>query len=102
MPHIKHHRRNFIILDNASIHKSRRFQRMIRRAGGVVHYTPPYAYDRTPLDNGTFGIVKRYLQRHGQAISRRDIRYGLDKAFRRIGERAARYCFRNCGYHEMR
>jgi len=31
VPHIRRRRRNVVILDNASIHKSRRFERMVRR-----------------------------------------------------------------------
>ena len=101
MPHIRHNRRRVVILDNASIHKSRRFVRMVRHAGGEVLFTPPYAWDCTPLDHGAFGIVKRYLQKRGQRIANGSMRRGLDRAFARIGASAARYCYRNCGYDEL-
>ena len=93
VPHIRHHRRRVVILDNASIHKSRRLKRMIRRAGGEVLFTPPYGWDCTPLDHGAFGIVKRRPQG--------SMRRGLDRALSRIGPSAAAYCFANCGYEDM-
>ena len=55
-------RRSVVIMDNASIHKSRRLRRMIERRGGRLLFTPPYAFDRTPLDNGAFGLVVRFLK----------------------------------------
>ena len=101
VPHIRHHRRRVVILDNASIHKSRRLKRMIRRAGGEVLFTPPYGWDCTPLDHGAFGIVKRRLQREGARIAQGSMRRGLDRALSRIGPSAAAYCFANCGYEDM-
>jgi hypothetical protein len=94
--------RPVVVLDNASIHKSRRFARMVRRAGGIVRFTPPYAYDCSLLDNGAFGLVVRFLKRRGKLVERVGLQRGLDAAFKRIGRRAARYCFHNCGYHQMR
>jgi hypothetical protein len=103
IPHIRPFpgKRSVVVLDNARIHRCRAFVRMVNRAGGMVLYLPPYCYDLTPLDNGAFGIVRRYLQKHSARIARVGLRRGLDKAFAGIRKRQAKYCFRNCGYHMM-
>ena len=49
-----------VILDNARIHKDPGFVREINAAGGIVRFLPPYCFDLTPLDNGAFGMVKRF------------------------------------------
>ena len=53
--------RSVLVLDNASIHHSRRFSTMMHAKGFIVLYTPPYCFNLTPLDNGAFGLLKRYL-----------------------------------------
>lgn len=88
-----------VILDNARIHKSAAFVREVHAAGGIVKFLPPYCFDLTPLDNGAFGIVKRYLQKHAWLVERVGIEHALDRAFRKArGAKTGRYCFRNCGY----
>jgi len=95
-------RRSVVIMDNASIHKSRRLRRMIELRGGRLLFTPPYAFDRTPLDNGAFGLVVRFLKKHSRLIERTGLCAGLNEAFRSIRRKQAKYCFRNCDYHFMR
>ena len=56
--------RSVLVLDNASIHHSRRFSTMMHAKGFLVLYTPPYCFNLTPLDNGAFGLLKRYLRHH--------------------------------------
>ena len=88
-----------VILDNARIHKSAAFVREVHAAGGIVKFLPPYCFDLTPLDNGAFGIVKRYLQKHAWLVERVGIEHALDRAFRKArGAKTGRYCFRYCGY----
>ena len=89
-------------MDNASIHKSRRLRRMIELRGGRLLFTPPYAFDRTPLDNGAFWLVVRFLKKHSRLIERTGLCAGLNEAFRSIRRKQAKYCFRNCDYHLMR
>jgi hypothetical protein len=64
----------------------------------MVLYTPPYCFDCTPLDNGAFGFVKRYLQKHVQVLESVPLERALDKAFESVGKKKARYCFRLCQY----
>lgn len=57
-------KRSVLIMDNASIHHCLELLPLVNTAGGILLYTPPYCFDCTPLDNGAFGWVKRYLQQH--------------------------------------
>ena len=71
--------------------------------GTVVEFTPPYAHLLTPLDNGAFGFVVRYLQRHhrvlGRAVMAGDVRAALDDAFlNAVSEGGALQCMGWCGY----
>ena len=98
-----------VVLDNASIHKRHDFVRAVNRRGGIVLYLPPYCFDLTPLDNGAFGWVRRWLQRHTEWVASVGVREGLDRAFetcsgrlartpeeRESARSLARHCFRNC------
>jgi len=98
--------RSVVILDNATPHKCYAFVRRVNELGGMVLFTPPYCFDCTPLDNGAFGLVKRYLQKHGGDIFREmKLEEALDMAFERLDGRVTRRggerafaCFRACGY----
>ena len=100
LPHTKPFpgKRSVIILDNASIHHCPELLPLCNAAGVVLLYTPPYCFDCTPLDNGAFGWVKRYLQKHAGTFEHVDLDLALDQAFRRVRPRHARCFFRNCGY----
>ena len=90
-------KRSVIILDNASIHHSVRFINMITAAGGMVLFTPPYCFNLTPLDNGAFGALVRWMrQKEFDETEMRDV---LDRGFREcVSRKAARAYFRGCGY----
>ena len=91
-----------VVLDNASIHRTRTLARKIGDAGALLIYTPPYCWDLNPLDNGGFGALKLFLQRHIDAGDL-DVLGGmagaLDRAFRvSVSRAAARAYMRRCGY----
>ena len=76
---------------------------MINRAGGRVLYLPPYCFDLTPLDNGAFGAVKRWLQHHEKWAERVGLRVAMQRALEELGRKggrdarkAARRFFRLC------
>ena len=100
LPHIKPFpgKRSVVILDNAKIHHTHEFVRLVNEAGGMVLYTPPYCFDCTPLDNGAFGMVRRYLQKDSaqHPLSDMPLAHALDFAFKSVRPSGARYCFRNC------
>ena len=91
-------KRSVIILDNASIHHCRELLPLIVRHGLRLHYTPPYCYDCTPLDNGAFGWVRRYLQKQSKTFRHISLKLALHRAFKRVSRACARCFFRNCEY----
>lgn len=88
-----------VLMDNASIHTAS-FEAAIQAAGGRVWRMPPYSAARlSPLDNGGFGLVVRYLQQHARELAHLTMMEALDHALRHCcNPAAARYCFYNCGY----
>jgi transposase len=88
-----------VLMDNASIHKQS-FEDEIAAAGGRVWRVPPYSASSTsPLDNGGFGLVVRYLHFHAHELAHLPMVQALDIALRQCcSPAAARYCFYNCGY----
>jgi len=88
-----------ILMDNASIHGGI-FEQEVMAAGGRVMRIPPYlAPKRSPLDNGAFGLVVRYIQRHAQRLASMPMHAVLEEAFLSIDEPSARWCFHNCMYY---
>ena len=90
-----------VLIDNASIHKSLWFISQVNMRGGIVVFTPPYCWDLTPLDNGAFGGVKRWLQQHGSYMTQLGMSTSqmLDQAFTHaIDQRWVPYFFDKCGY----
>lgn len=92
-------RHPIVVLDNASIHKSARFTEMIEDAGGIVIFTPPYCWDTTPLDNGAFGWVRRWLQHNESWCEAVGLERALARAFTAVTPSMARSFYRNCGYY---
>ena len=91
-------KRSVLILDNASIHHCKELEIMVAKANGLLVYTPPYCFDCTPLDNGAFGWVKRYLQKHEERLSKMPLVNALDEAFTKCQPRHANRFFKNCKY----
>ena len=74
------------------------FVQRVNECGGMVLFTAPYCFDCTPLDNGAFGFVKRYLEKHSDLFENVSLERALDKAFESVGKRKARRCFKYCNY----
>ena len=85
-----------MILDNASIHHCDEFKELVRAAGGIVRFTPPYCFDCTPLDNGAFGWVKRYVMKKDY-LRQASMDRALEAAFKAMPAKKAEEFFRNCG-----
>ena len=90
--------RSIVLLDNASIHHSRAFVRRVNRLGGMVIFLPPYCFTTSPLDNGAYGLVVRWLQRNAGRVRAVGLQQGMDEALSSLSASDARYCFQNCGY----
>lgn len=95
--------RSVVLLDNASIHKSRRFLHACNMRGAIVLFTTPYCWDQTPLDNGGFGAVVLWLQARSTDIKELglSVRQALNLAFGPDGAvcgASARRFFAQCGW----
>ena len=122
--------RSVVLLDNASIHRSRRFVHACNMRGATVLFTTPcapacprpraphhaprpdrssarpparYCWDQTPLDNGAFGAVVRWLQARSTDIKELDLsmRQALNLAFGPDGAvcaAQASHFFAQCGW----
>jgi len=55
--------RSVLILDNASIHKDLRLQRLCNEAGVLLRFLPPYSPDYNPIE-ATFGDLKTWIKRN--------------------------------------
>ena len=52
-----------IVLDNVSIHTNDAITEVLRNAGHVVRYLPPYSPDYNPIEL-TFGVLKAWIRRN--------------------------------------
>ena len=88
------------IIDGASYHPQA-FDDAVEAAGGRVWRLPAYSASQlSPLDNGAFGTLTRYLHTHAGRLSRRPIHEAFDEALREcLGPAGARWCFHNCGIY---
>ena len=92
-----------VVLDNASIHKSHEFVRMVNQCGGIVLFLPPYCFDLTPLDNGAFGLARRWLMANEKFVYSEGMRSGSDRAFESVSSRCGRTAQeRECGRRSAR
>lgn len=68
---------DIVILDNASIHKSKYFIELIESVGATVLWLPPYSPDFNPIEK-TWANIKRVFRRIKQSID--DLHYAVDLA----------------------
>ena len=90
-------------MDNARTHNPEKVREIVESFGAIVIFLPPYAFKLTPLDNGAFGLVVRYLQRHfarlSEATNAQDVRVALNEAFlKAVDGKGVEACMGNCGY----
>jgi len=85
-----------LVLDNASIHKGGRIERLVKRAGCRVLYLPPYSPDLNPIELA-WSFVKHWVRRCGP---REDAtrQQAVEDAIAAIPESLAPACFRHCQY----
>jgi hypothetical protein len=90
----------WVIIDNARIHTSAAstFVDAVRAAGGWVFFLPPYCWHLSPLDNGAFGYVVKYLEANSTRLCRMPLSDALAEAFSALRGKQARECWENCEY----
>ena len=89
-----------LLLDNASIHKDPEYLLKLKTRI-QVKFLPPYCFEFSPLDNGAYGLVVRFLKapENADLYGSQPIEVGLDAAFKSVDEDSARWCFHNCRYY---
>ena len=60
--------KSVLIMDNCSVHHIPAVTTLLRQAGIVVLFLPPYSPDLNPIEE-VFSYVKTYLRRHDSLLS---------------------------------
>lgn len=63
----KYKQKQVIIMDNASIHRSKKVREAIEKAGHILLYLPPYSPDFNPIEK-VFGTIKKVLRYSGDSL----------------------------------
>ena len=65
-----------------------------------MRYIPPYCHFLSPLDNGAFGALVRWLRANYEYVQRVGIMVALETAVRELNRnpKLARWAFKNCEY----
>ena len=90
--------RLIIILDNASIHKLARLQKLCEQVGVVLEFLPPYSPDFNPIE-ATFKDLKAWIRRNYTLASNFNsfdifLEFVISQAYR-VNAKAH---FKNAGY----
>lgn len=91
-------RRSVLVMDNASIHRSKRIQELYDAADVDLVFLPPYSPDFNPIE-ATFGDLKAWIKRNYKlAEGFEDFGGFLHYAIQQTGGCNARAHFRKAGY----
>ena len=94
LPKLK--RGQIVVMDNLSVHKSRRVQRLIEGAGCELLFLPPYSPDFNPIEE-VFSKVKGILRKAG-ARTREALVEATGRALDAITPEDIRGFYSDCGY----
>ncbi len=89
-------RGQIVVMDNLSVHKSKRVERRIEEAGATLLFLPPYSPDLNPIEQA-FSKVKGIL-RKAEARSREALMEATGRALDTITREDIRGFFSDCGY----
>ena len=85
-----------VVLDNLSIHKSEKAQRLIESCGCQLLFLPPYSPDLTPIEQ-MWSKLKARLRRVGARV-REVLEEAIAQSLDLITAQDAHGWFRHCGY----
>jgi transposase len=85
-----------VIMDNCSIHKGSEVERLLKEAGVMLIYLPPYSPDFSPIENA-WSKLKSILRTLG-ARTYPDLMEALEEAFAQITEEDLLGWFTHCCY----
>ena len=66
------------------------------KEGALVKWIPPYCYHLSPLDNGAFGYVCKWLQNYAFLYATKPVHEITDAAFSSVGAEVGRMSFHQC------
>ncbi len=89
-------RGQIVVMDNLSVHKSRRVERLIEEAGCELLFLPPYSPDMNPIEEA-FSKVKGALRKAG-ARTREALVEATGRALDTITPQDIRGFYADCGY----
>jgi transposase len=89
-------RGQIVVMDNLSVHKSKRVQRLIEQAGATLLFLPPYSPDMNPIEEA-FSKLKAALRKAG-ARRREALVEATGRALDAITPEDIRGFFSHCGY----
>ena len=89
-------RGQIVVMDNLSVHKSKRVRRLIEEAGATLLFLPPYSPDMNPIE-GAFSKVKSVLRKVA-ARTREALVEATGRALDTITTEDIRGFYTDCGY----
>jgi transposase len=89
-------RGHIVVMDNLSVHKSKRVQRLIEEAGATLLFLPPYSPDMNPIE-GAFSKVESVLRKVA-ARTREALVEATGRALDTITTEDIRGFYTDCGH----
>ncbi len=89
-------RGQIVVMDNLSVHKSRRVERLVEEAGAQLLFLPPYSPDMNPIEEA-FSKVKGALRKAGSR-TREALVEATGRALDAITPEDIRGFYTDCGY----
>ena len=86
-----------VVMDNLSVHKSKRVKRLIEQAGAKLMFLPPYSPDLNPIEE-SFSKLKSIL-RKASARSKEALLEATGRALDAVTPEDIRGFYSDCGYH---
>lgn len=85
-----------VVMDNLSVHKSKRIEQLIEETGATLLFPPPYSPDFNPIEEA-FSKVKSIL-RKASSRSKEALLEATGKALNAITPEDVRGFYSDCGY----
>jgi transposase len=85
-----------VVMDNLSVHKSKRIEQLIEETGATLLFPPPYSPDFNPIEEA-FSKVKSIL-RKASSRSKEALLEATGKALNAITPEDIRGFYSDCGY----
>ena len=89
-------RGQIIVMDNLSVHKSKRVERLIEEAGAQLLFLPPYSPDFNPIEEASSKV--KSILRKAQARTREALVEATGRALEAITREDIHGFYADCGY----